>query len=286
MLLDWYIYNDTACDQRGQKNTNNATICSPFVNIFLDTNVLRGTTDPSNPGNNNIPTTPVFSWNATANNLADDRPGLPAFRTSMTLLTSVGNVVTNQQDYPFDSYYCDMFVFAQDSANATVGVRIYQTSGVAVGYKAQTQRVSNDQDSLPDINDRIAISRTGLVKAYALVIVMTMWAITLVFVMSTILSVFIGYRMRVEILAIPVSTLFAFPQLRSSMPGAPLGGTIVDYVGVLPCLALTSVCAALTLGLMVFVDPEYKREHIVKPKGECGQHTEEKEEKEGSTEPA
>jgi len=280
MLLDWYIYNDTACDQLGAKNANNATICSPFVNIFLDTNVLRGTTDPTKPGDNNIPTTPVFSWNATANNLADNRPGIPAFRTSMTLLTLFGSGVTNQQDYPFDRYYCDLFVFAQDSStNDTVGVRIFSTSGVAVGYTAVTQRASNNQDALPDINDRVAISRTGLVKAYALVIVMTMWAITLVFVMTTILAVFFGYRMRIELLAIPVSTLFAFPQLRSSMPGSPLGGTIIDYVGVLPCLALTSVCAALTLGLLVFVDPENNREHIIKPKGANpdGQQIEEKE---------
>jgi hypothetical protein len=123
MLLDWYIFNDTACDQLGLKNTNNATLCSPFVNIFFDTwkyfallrvsadssyapypcrNVLRGTTDPTNPGDNNIPTAPLFSWNATANNLADDRPGIPAFRTSLTLLTTTGSGVTNQQDYPFD----------------------------------------------------------------------------------------------------------------------------------------------------------------------------------------
>jgi len=273
MVLDWYIYNDTACNQLGSSNSNNATICSPFVNIFFDSNLLRGAVDPSNPADNNFPATPVFFWNATANNLADDRPMIPAFRTSITLLT-IGKMPggTNQQNYPFDRYYCDLFVFAQQAdTNATVGVRIHSTSGVAVGYKAKTQRAVGDLDSLPDIHDMIAISRSGLVKTYALVIVMAMWSITLVFVFTTVLSVFFGYQQRIALLAIPVSTLFAFPSLRSSMPGSPLGGTIVDYVGVLPCLALTSICSALTLGLMIFVDPEGDRKHLFNPKPQVAQ---------------
>jgi len=264
LVLDWYIYNDSACDQLGQSNSNNASICSPFVKIFLDPNILRSTVDPSNPADNNIPTNPVFQWNATANNNGDDRTSIPAFRSSMTLLTT-GNAaasLTNQQNYPFDSYYCDLFVFAQDASNATVSVRIHSTSGVAVGYTAKTQRAA-DTDPLPDINDMIAISRSGLVKTYVLAIVISMWAITLVFVIATVISIFFGYRQKVELLAIPVTVLFAFPQLRSSMPGAPLGGTIVDYVGVLPCLALTSLCAAMTLGFVVFVDPEENREHVI-----------------------
>ena len=37
MVLDWYIYNDTVCDQLGLTDTNNASVCSPFVKIFFDT---------------------------------------------------------------------------------------------------------------------------------------------------------------------------------------------------------------------------------------------------------
>lgn len=54
-------------------------------------------------------------------------------------------------------------------------------------------------------------------------------AITLVFVLATILSIVFGYRQKVELLAIPVTVLFAFPQLRSSMPGAPLGGSLILF---------------------------------------------------------
>lgn len=38
-----------------------------------------------------------------------------------------------------------------------------------------------------------------------------------------ITSVFFGFRQRSEVMVIPVATLFAFTQLRQSMPGAPPG---------------------------------------------------------------
>jgi hypothetical protein len=40
---------------------------------------------------------------------------------------------------------------------------------------------------------------------------------------TTITSVFLGYGHDITLLVIPVSTLFAFTQLRGTMPGAPDG---------------------------------------------------------------
>lgn len=115
--LDWYIYV-TACDQLGPKNSNNVTICSSYMIIlWAKSNVLlysmalliqavlsifRVTSDPSNLGDNDLSATPVFSWNTTANNLADDRPGIPGFHTSMTLSTTTRSGQTNRQDCLFD----------------------------------------------------------------------------------------------------------------------------------------------------------------------------------------
>ncbi|KAI0733791.1 hypothetical protein C8Q72DRAFT_792329 [Fomitopsis betulina] len=50
-----------------------------------------------------------------------------------------------------------------------------------------------------------------------------------------VVSVFFGKGVRGEILVVPVETLFAFTQLRSTMPGAPSG---FDFMGTLLCLAL------------------------------------------------
>ena len=47
--------------------------------------------------------------------------------------------------------------------------------------------------------------------------------ITLILVLVMITTVFFGFKQRGEVLLVPVATLFAFTQLRQSMPGAPEG---------------------------------------------------------------
>ncbi len=47
--------------------------------------------------------------------------------------------------------------------------------------------------------------------------------VTFMFGLITIGTMFFGYRQRNEILVVPIVTLFAFIQLRASMPGAPEG---------------------------------------------------------------
>jgi hypothetical protein len=100
--------------------------------------------------------------------------------------------------------------------------------------------------------------------------------VTLMFSFTTITSVFLGYGLNIALLVIPVSTLIAFAQLRGTMPGAPDGtgecellipnccySAVIcqapwsvspmseslknsdnrskDYVGILPCFAITSL---------------------------------------------
>ena len=47
--------------------------------------------------------------------------------------------------------------------------------------------------------------------------------ITLILLLVMITAVFFNFRQKAEVLVIPVATLFAFTQLRGSMPGAPAG---------------------------------------------------------------
>jgi hypothetical protein len=100
--------------------------------------------------------------------------------------------------------------------------------------------------------------------------------VTLMISFTTITSVFLGYGLNITVLVLPVSTLFAFTQLRGTMPGAPDGigkceliipncyysavtcqapssvspmseslkhsdNRSKDYVGILPCLAIMSL---------------------------------------------
>jgi hypothetical protein len=47
--------------------------------------------------------------------------------------------------------------------------------------------------------------------------------ITLILLLVMITTVFFGFRQKGEVLLLPVATVFAFTQLRQSMPGAPDG---------------------------------------------------------------
>ncbi|KAK0429983.1 hypothetical protein EV421DRAFT_1913585 [Armillaria borealis] len=72
-----------------------------------------------------------------------------------------------------------------------------------------------------------------------------------------IATVVFGFRQRNEIVVAPIGTVFAFTQLRSSMPGAPEGfGDILDFIGLLPCLTLLSISAIAMVGIYLFADPD------------------------------
>jgi len=53
--------------------------------------------------------------------------------------------------------------------------------------------------------------------------------ITIILLLVMITTVFFGFKQRGEVLLIPVATLFAFTQLRQTMPGAPEGFGKLTY---------------------------------------------------------
>ncbi|KAJ6470352.1 hypothetical protein C8R45DRAFT_937264 [Mycena sanguinolenta] len=63
-----------------------------------------------------------------------------------------------------------------------------------------------------------------------------------------------GYNRRIEVLVLPIATLFAFTQLRQTLPGVPATGTVLDYYVNLPCfflLALSVIQAALAVAVLI-----------------------------------
>jgi len=246
MIVDWFIVNDTAC------NGTNMSICTE-VDIFFDTNLLRlDDADNSTTPSNGLPTNPIFHWIPSVQ--GDHRANLAAFRTTIALF-SRERTASTLQAYPFDVYSAQIFIFAQVSGtNDSVKVIKAMTQGIAVGFTAMTEHHPDDESSatLGFINDSIVLRRNVLVKAYALVIVVGVWLITLLFLVSTI-SLTFGYHQPKEVLVIPVATMFTISSLRGTMPGAPSGfGAVIDYVGLLPCLAIIVISAAVTIGFLIF----------------------------------
>jgi len=251
MTLDWRIMGElqSACSPA------NLTACTS-VNIYFDNNLLSTASASGSVASSDRPSIPIFRLNATALVMNDILSNSPVFRTDVALF-SPGSTASSLLFYPFDGYLAELLLFAQDATTGdTVGVVFGKTRGVAVGFS--TKVISRSDVYIPPgaIDSFVILSRDRFVKLYAVAATMTIWLITLILLLVMLMSVFFGFRQKGEILLVPIATLFALTQLRTSMPGAPDGfGDILDFVGLLPCLAILSLSASLILGAFIFTDP-------------------------------
>ncbi|KAK0229636.1 hypothetical protein EDD85DRAFT_794115 [Armillaria nabsnona] len=264
VVVEWFLFGDT-CFLDDNVNCTS-------VNIFFDTNFSPS--DPrhgNGPYNNDIPTDPIFTLNKTY----DQFRGC-FFRTELILFAYGSRYYLSA--YPFDisdainpgkfSYDTYISVFAQDLAtNNSVAISLPASYGVIAGMKATTENFNDillpQKGPLFFLKGTtwiyVTLQRSPFVIAYCVIITITYWMVTFMFGLITIGTMFFSYRQQNEILVVPIVTLFAFIQLRASMPGAPEGfGDILDFVGLLPCLFLLSIFAIGLVGIYLFVNPDDK----------------------------
>ncbi|EMD37348.1 hypothetical protein CERSUDRAFT_114025 [Gelatoporia subvermispora B] len=253
MTLDWQI--DGVSKLHGLVDCVEDPSC-PDVNLYFDQNLLATT---SFPASNIIGPRPVFTLNGTnwlsLNKSTDERPNTARFRTDV-LIFNAGPERT-VQSYPFDKYNAKLAMFAMTIPdNQTVGIFVGSTSGIAVGYNAELTDSGVTPDNMTYIKD-IEITRGLVIRIYAIFIVIAIWMVTLTFVVAGVAVVVLGKGIRAEVLVLPIATLFAFTQLRGTLPGAPTGfGADIDFVGILPCLALLTLCSVFMTAIFLFRNPE------------------------------
>ncbi|KAK0492522.1 hypothetical protein EDD18DRAFT_1289047 [Armillaria luteobubalina] len=260
MVLDWSIVFDT-CD-------TTTTSCAN-VNIFFDVNLLQQTdTNSSESADNNIPTVPTFIWNLTAYVQDNLLSNSPRFQTELFVFRNysfgrhpVKSTRSSDVYYPFDHYFTQIYSFAEDaSTHGFVQLSIASTAGLVEGLKISpnvTNTSSYPLEGSPEmIFVDVTLERGTLIIIYCVVITITFWLVTLTICLLMIMTVAFGFQQRNEIVVVPIGVVFAFIQLRSTMPGAPDGfGDILDFAGVLPCLVLLSICAVTMVGIYIFTDP-------------------------------
>jgi len=100
----------------------------------------------------------------------------------------------------------------------------------------------------------IFVRRGVVVRIYAFTVMVTLWLITILFASITLSSVVLGHRLPAELLVVPVGSFFAFPQLRTSLPGIP-DVSAVDYVCLHPCLIILSLSAICLLIVTIYPLP-------------------------------
>ncbi|KAK0477789.1 hypothetical protein IW261DRAFT_1565567 [Armillaria novae-zelandiae] len=97
-------------------------------------------------------------------------------------------------------------------------------SGFLVDLQFSVASAGPRQEETDQIWDMdFSLKRNTLIIVYCLVITFTFWLITIIICLIMITTVVFGFRQRNEIVVVPIGTVFAFTQLRSSMPGAPPG---------------------------------------------------------------
>ncbi|KAF5317809.1 hypothetical protein D9619_012581 [Psilocybe cf. subviscida] len=218
MIMDWIIMGE----QNSSCGLQSIESCTD-INIFFDNNLISGPSTTGQPATSDRPLRPIFKLNATTFAQRDITANSPTFRTRL-ILFSPNNPLSSLLYYPFDTYSAEVFMFAEDAAtNETIGVKIAKTRGIAVDFKTHVQARTDYYIPPGMIDFSITLSRGNLVKVFAVMVVVSIWLVTLILIILILTSVFFGFRQKTEVLIAPVATVFAFTQLRASMPGAPAG---------------------------------------------------------------
>ncbi|KAK0462165.1 hypothetical protein IW261DRAFT_1528442 [Armillaria novae-zelandiae] len=272
VVLDWSIVDDS-CYYTDYQCTS--------ANIYFDANLLQQSTTSTgggSPSNNNCPTDPTFIWNITAD-MNDTYSNYPMFQTMAIIFNPfslqqsqnkhpISHSHTSNVYYPFDHYTAVVFCHAEEgTTNDPINLRLNDTGGLVGSLQITAEVVDPSEFSSDDVKElvfvQISLQRSTLVIWYCIVITITFWLVTLTICLIMIMTVGFRFRQRNEIVVVPVTIVFAFVQLHSTMPGAPDGfGDILDFVGVLPCLVLLSICVVTMVGIYIFTDPtkESRRE--------------------------
>ncbi|RDX55062.1 hypothetical protein OH76DRAFT_860630 [Lentinus brumalis] len=246
MTLDWNIRYD--CVRIG----------CPDVDVYFDANTLR---DDSPGPQSNVKPDPIFSIIGAnvlvMSNNTDRRPSSLTFRTDVAV--SNANTHRTLQSYPYDKYATQLVFFAEQAAtNESVSIAIVKTTGIAVGFNVQLQNTTDISDNFGTVIKNIEVTRGPVVRLYAIFIVLVIWLVTLTFMATCVLNVFFGKGISSGVLVLPMGTLFAFTQLRATLPGAPEGfGAVIDFIGLLPCLAILTFCSIFMTAIFLLRDPEH-----------------------------
>ncbi|KAJ7278968.1 hypothetical protein C8J57DRAFT_1305156 [Mycena rebaudengoi] len=164
--------------------------------------------------------------------------------------SSKGTIVSTAGNYPFDSYHALINITARlVPSNRPLQLKMSITS-LLPGFSVGTNYLSDDSDSsyIRSIN----IVRSTPVKIYAILVSGCIVFVSIVLFLITIDSCVFGYKRRVELLVLPVATVFAFTQLRQTLPGVPPG---VDYYINLPCFFLLAFSSILSIISLAWSSP-------------------------------
>ncbi|KAG1853161.1 hypothetical protein DFJ58DRAFT_914256 [Suillus subalutaceus] len=105
----------------------------------------------------------------------------------------------------------------------------------------------------------LTLRRQRMVKAFAILLVVTNWVLSVTVLWMTVLVLF---RAHVDdnLILISTAVLFALPQIRATMPDSPPFGAFIDIAGYFMNVCLVSICTSILL----FSQLQYHYQPVVK----------------------
>ncbi|KAJ7073838.1 hypothetical protein C8F01DRAFT_1271747 [Mycena amicta] len=223
------------------------------VNIFVDPNLLVASNNGKGTASDDPPATPIFQLNTTEYCFGTDHSSFPVFRTTAKLagINTFGSSRLQSrslQAYPFDVYFSQISMFASlASTNESVGIFLEKSFGIPINFDLTLDKTASA--NTPDgFLLSFKIKRSGAVIGLVILILAANWLVTIAFLWITVAAFMWDSEIVKEMFVLPIGALFAFTSVRANLPGAPAGfGAIVDYYGILPNLALMTLCSAVLL---------------------------------------
>ncbi|KAH7100299.1 hypothetical protein BKA62DRAFT_706606 [Auriculariales sp. MPI-PUGE-AT-0066] len=151
--------------------------------------------------------------------------------------------------YPFDWYKIHTIIGATNgdltSTVPVLGAVIL--NGVQAHWRFRTRYsfIDGFNGQAKKMNIWIYMERTPVTVASAVLMIVLNWIVTLGIFWMTLTYGLSRWQLPdgLDSVALPFAALFALPSVRSVMPGDPPFGCFIDFVGIIPNLAIVAVCA-------------------------------------------
>jgi hypothetical protein len=154
------------------------------------------------------------------------------------------NLDGHLRDYPFDTYRDDIsFYFTQfgtSNANPQVIPTATYLTGAVPGFSISLGKAvdrSNPQFS----SFTVRVRRASSTLFFAIFVTVLLWALALTAVAISITLAYVRHDIGPGVLGFLAALLFAFPAIRSTLPGTPPIGSFNDYLGFFWAEAIVAV---------------------------------------------
>jgi hypothetical protein len=136
-------------------------------------------------------------------------------------------------DYPFDVHNSDFYLFFTNPKDETQDIPMHVNFyGAVSGFNIDVDYIPKAEFESSDeyMGIRVRVSRSVIIKAFSIFLMLAMWLIGLVVFTLTLVVVFQPRPIEFGMYTLIAGMLFALPAVRNLQPGVPPLGSLTDFL--------------------------------------------------------